>query len=52
MSEKELFIQFTARASRKLLSVYVFSYFPFGFEGRKWDLIGSVHIVAYLFTLH
>ena len=21
---------------------YVFSYFPFGFEGRIWDLIGSV----------
>ena len=30
------------RAFRKLLSVYVFSYFPFGFEGRIWDLIGSV----------
>ena len=25
-----------------LLSVYVFSYFPFGFEGRIWDLIVSV----------
>ena len=24
---------------RKLLSIYVFSYFPFGFEGRMWDLI-------------
>ena len=24
---------------RKLPSVYVFSYFPFGFEGRMWDLI-------------
>ena len=23
----------------KLLSVYVFSYFPFGFEGRIWDLM-------------
>ena len=34
MSGKELFIRFTARAFRKLLSVYVFSYFPIGFEGR------------------
>ena len=42
MFGKELFIQFTASAFRKLLSVYVFSYFPFGFEGRKWDLIVSV----------
>ena len=45
MSGKELFIRFTASAFRKLLSIYVFSYFPFGFEGRIWDLI------AYLFTL-
>ena len=39
-------------AFRKLLSVYVFSYFPFGFEGRMWDLIVSVpdHNIAYLFT--
>ena len=29
-------------AFRKLSSVYVFSYFPFGFEGRIWDLIVSV----------
>ena len=34
-----LLIRFTARAFRKLLSIYVFSYFPFGFEGRIWDLI-------------
>ena len=27
---------------RKLPSIYVFSYFPFGFEGRMWDLIVSV----------
>ena len=27
---------------RKLRSIYVFSYFPFGFEGRMWDLIVSV----------
>ena len=38
---KELFIRFTASAFRKLLSIYVFSYFPFGFEGRMWDLIVS-----------
>ena len=37
--------QFTksiASAFRELLSIYVFSYFPFGFEGRMWDLIVSV----------
>ena len=39
---KELFIRFTASAFRKLLSIYVFSRFPFGFEGRMWDLIVSV----------
>ena len=39
---KELFIRFTASAFRKLPSIYVFSYFPFGFEGRMWDLIVSV----------
>ena len=32
----------TARAVRKLLSIYVFSYFPFSFEGKIWDLIVSV----------
>ena len=39
---KELFIRFAASAFRKLPSVYVFSYFPFGSEGRMWDLIVSV----------
>ena len=39
---KELFIRVTVRAFRKLLSVYVFSYFSFGFECRIWDLILSV----------
>ena len=39
---KELFIRFTASAFRKLPSIYVFIYFPFGFEGRMWDLIVSV----------
>ena len=29
-------------AFRKLSSIYAFSYFPFGFEGRIWDLIVSV----------
>ena len=42
MSGKELFIRFTASAFCKLLSIYVFSCFPFGFEGRMWDLIVSV----------
>ena len=39
---KELFIRFTASAFHKLPSIYVFSYFPSGFEGRVWDLIVSV----------
>ena len=39
---KELFIRFTASAFRKLPSIYVFSYFPFGFEGGVWDLIVSL----------
>ena len=30
------------RVPCKLLSIYVFSYFPFGFEGRIWDLVVSV----------
>ena len=47
---KELFIRFTMHAFHKLLSIYVFSYFPFGFEGRIWDLIVSVPDHAYLFT--
>ena len=48
---KELFILFTARVFRKLLSIYVFSYFPFGFEGRIWDLIVSVpdHCLSFYF---
>ena len=33
-------------------SIYVFSYFPFGFEGRMWDLIVSVpdHCLSFYFT--
>ena len=48
---KELFILFTASAFRKLPSIYVFSYFPFGFEGRIWDLIVSVPDHCLSFTL-
>ena len=50
LSGKELFIRFTTSAFRKLLSIYVFSYFPFGFEGRMWDLIVSVpdHCLSFL----
>ena len=48
---KELFIRFTVSAFRKLLSVYVFSYFSFGFEGRMWDLNISVtdHCLSFYF---
>ena len=42
MTGKELFIRFTTCAFRKLLSIYVFSYSPFGFEGKIWYLIVSV----------
>ena len=47
----ELFILFAASAFRKLSSIYVFSYFPFGFEGRIWDLIVSVpdHCLSFYF---
>ena len=50
---KELFIRFTASAFRKLPSIYVFSYFPFGFEGRMWDLIVSVpdHCLSFYFEM-
>ena len=36
----------------KLLSVYIFSYFPLGFEGRMWDLIVSVpdHCISFYFV--
>ena len=48
----ELFIRFTASAFRKLLPVYVFSYFPFAFEGRLWDLIVSIpdHCLSFYFS--
>ena len=50
---KELLIRFTAIAFRKMLSVCIFSYFPFGFEGRMWDLIVSVpdHCLSFYFDL-
>ena len=49
---KELFIRFSASAFRKLPSIYVFSYFPFGFEGRMWYLIVSVpdHCLSFYFV--
>ena len=52
LSGKELFIQFTEHAFRKLLSVYVFSYSPFDFEGMIWDLIVSVpdHCLSFYFS--
>ena len=35
-----------------LPSIYVFCYFPFGFEGRMWDLIVSVpdHCLSFYFV--
>ena len=50
---KELFILFAASAFRKLSSIYVFSYFPFGFEGRIWDLIVSIpdHCLSFYLLL-
>ena len=49
----KLFIRFTASAFRKLLSIYLSSYFPFGFEGRMCDLIVSVpdHCLSFYFKL-
>ena len=52
LSVKELFIRFTASVFRKELSIYLFSYFLFGFEGRIWDLIVSVpdHCLSFYLT--
>ena len=48
---KELFIRFTVRAFPKLLSMYAFSYFPFGFDGRIWDLISLPdHCLSFYFA--
>ena len=51
LSGKELFIRFTARAFHKLMSIYVFSCFPFGFEGRMWDLLYQIpdHCLSFYF---
>ena len=50
---KELFIRFTARAFRKLLSIYVFSYLTFASERGIWDLIVSVpdHCLSFYFVM-
>ena len=44
-------MRFAASVFRKLPSIYVFSDFPFGFEGRMWDLIVSVpdHCLSFYF---
>ena len=54
LSGKELFIRLSASDFRELLSVYVFIYFPFGFEGRIWDLIVSVpdHSLSFYLEEH
>ena len=46
-----LTMELAALERRKLPSIYVFSYFPFGFEGRMWDLIVSVpdHCLSFYF---
>ena len=46
-----VFILFAASAFRKLSSIYVFSYFPFGFEGGIWDPVVSVpdHCLSFYF---
>ena len=53
MNGKELFIRFITRAFRKLLSIYVFSYFPCGFEGWILDLIVSSpdHCLSFYFSI-
>ena len=45
-------MRFIASAFGKLPSIYVFSYFPFGFEGRMLDLIVSVpdHCLSFYFS--
>ena len=50
--EKKLLIRFTASVFRKLPSIYVFSYLPFGFDCRMCDLIVSVldHCFSFYFN--
>ena len=52
-SGKGLFIRFTARVFRELLSIYVCNYFPFGFEDRIRVLIVSVpdHCLSFYFEI-
>ena len=40
-------------AFHKLLSIYIFSYFPLGIEGRIWDLLVSVpdHCLLFYFQM-
>ena len=49
LSGKELFIRFTARAFRKLLSIYVFSHFHFGLRAGYRIWLYQFLIIAYLF---
>ena len=51
---RELFIRFVASAFGRLPSVCVFGYFPFGFDGRMWDLIVSVpdHCLSFYFSFY
>ena len=47
-------LQEYATAFCKLPSIYVFSYFPFGFEGRMWDpIVISVpdHCLSFYFSI-
>ena len=54
MSGKELCVRFTASPFRKLLSFFVFSYFPIGFAGVIWDLTVSVpdHCLSFYFRYY
>ena len=49
---KELFIRFTAWPFVNCCQFFVFSCFPFVFEGRIWDLIVSVpdHCLSFCIT--
>ena len=51
-SGKSCSFGYAAGAFRKLLSIYVFSYIPFGFERRIWDLIvsGLDHCLSFYFA--
>ena len=51
MSGKELLFGLPRVRFVNFLSIYVFSYFLLGFEGRMWDLIVSVpdHCLSFYF---